>query len=74
MKNKHNTRPQQVKDVRSNEHLEEHVEINSDNAHMHLRRMVAAINTLRVTSEPDSHMAKMMTQILRAGGMLVDDD
>lgn len=71
MKNKHNTQPQRPRDMRGGD---EHIEITKDNAHMHLRRMVAAINTLRVTSEPDSHMAKMMTQILRAGGMLVDDD
>jgi hypothetical protein len=70
MKNRHNTQPQRPRDMRGGD---EHIEINEHNVHARLNMLVGAINTVRLTCG-DTELEKMMTQILRAGGVLVDDD
>ena len=70
MKNKHNTQPQRPRDMRGGD---EHIEIPEHNVHARLNLLVGAINTVRLTCG-DTELEQMMTQILRAGGVLVDDD
>jgi len=70
MTNKHNTQPQRPRDMRGGD---EHIEITEHNVHVRFKLLVGAINSIRLTCE-DAELEKMMTQILRAGGVLVDDD
>ena len=69
MKTKHNSQPQRPRDLRG----KEHINIPEHNVHTRLAMLVGAINTVRVTCE-DKEIVKIMTQILRAGGMLIDDE
>jgi hypothetical protein len=70
MKSKHNTQPQRPRDLRDRDLK---LDIPESNVHVRLRMLVGAINTVRVTCK-DSDIVDLMTQILVAGGVLVDDD
>jgi len=49
------------------------IDIPEPNVHVRLRMLVGAINNVRVTCN-DSDISKILTQVLLAGGVLVDDD
>ena len=70
MKSRHNTQPQRPRDL-SDRDLK--LEIPKSSVHVRLSMLVGAINTVRVTCK-DSEIVDLMTQILVAGGVLVDDD
>ena len=70
MKSRHNTQPQRPRDL-SDRDLK--LDIPESNVHVRLRMLIGAINVVRVTSK-DSEIADLMTQILVAGGVLVDDE
>ena len=72
MKNRHNTQPQRPKDLRLIQDGE-HIEITENNVHVRLKMLVGAINTVRLTC-CDEDLERLMTQILRASGVLIDDD
>ena len=74
MKSRHNTQPQRPRDLRDRDL--KFVSLNSmpeSKIHAKLRMLIGAINVVRVTSK-DSEIADLMTQILVAGGVLVDAD
>ena len=67
---RNNTQPQRPRDLRDRELK---LEIPESSVHVRLRMLIGAINVVRVTSK-DSEIADLMTQILVAGGVLVDDE
>ena len=69
---RNNTQPQRPRDL-SDRELKIAKDFPESNVHVKLRMLIGAINVVRVTSK-DSEIADLMTQILVAGGVLVDDD
>ena len=78
MRKKHNTQPQRPRDLRGNEHLEipelpEFTSSNMRGLHRRLSLLIGAIDVVRITCG-DTELEQIMTDILRAGGVLIDDD
>jgi len=70
MRKKHNTQPQRPRDVRGGD---EHIEITDNNVYVRFKLLVGAINVVRITCA-NAELEQIMTDILRAGGVLIDDD